>query len=94
MAVDVVMQTFAAVLLQLDLFDADRPPHHLVPLLSSEEAVSQRAIDCDGPPLLGDLVAGLRFGHKPSGIRRKPTDSFLVLRAAIVMEMRGKTLVP
>lgn len=72
------MQTLAAVLLQLDLFDADRPPHHLVPLLPSEEAVSQRAVDRDGPPLLGDLVAGLRFGHKPSGVRGKRGDQILL----------------
>lgn len=55
------METLAAVLLQLNLFDVDSFSDHLAPLFSSEEAVSQRAIYCNGLPLLSDLVSGLKF---------------------------------
>lgn len=58
------METFAAVLLQLNLFDVDSFSDHLAPLFSSKEAVSQRAIYCDGPPLLSDLVSSLKFKKK------------------------------
>lgn len=55
------METLAAVLLQLNLFDVDSFSDHLAPLFSSEEAVSQRAIYCNGLSLLSDLVSGLKF---------------------------------
>lgn len=64
LAVEVVVQTLAAVLLQLNLLDADRFPNHLILLFPSEEAVSQCAIHRNGPPLLSDLVASLKFRHK------------------------------
>lgn len=64
LAVEVVVQTLAAVLLQLNLFDVDRFPHHLIPFFPSEEAVSQCAIHRNGLPLLSDLVASLKFRHK------------------------------
>ena len=55
----VVMETLAAVLLQLDLLDTDSLALDLVPLPAAEEAVGQLAVHRHGPPLLGDLVAGL-----------------------------------
>ena len=61
LAAEVVMETLAAVLLELDLFDVDGFSDHLALLFSSEEAVSQHAVYCDGPPLLSDLVSGLKF---------------------------------
>lgn len=60
LAVEVVVKTLAAVLLQLDLFDPDRFLDHLVLSLSSEEAVRQLAVDRDGLPLLSDLVSSLK----------------------------------
>lgn len=54
------METLAAVLLQLNLFDGGCSPDHLAPLFPSEDAVGQRAVDCDGPPLLRDLVSSLK----------------------------------
>lgn len=61
LAVEVVVKALAAVLLQLDLFDPDRFLDHLIPLLSSVEAVQQRAVDRDGLPLLSDLESGLKM---------------------------------
>lgn len=60
LAAEVVVETLAAVLLQLDLFDADSSFDHLVPLFPSKEAVIQEAIYCDGPSLLCDLVSSLK----------------------------------
>lgn len=54
------MKTLAAVLLQLDLFDADSFGH-LTSLFSFEEAVSKSAIDRSGLPLLSDLISSLKF---------------------------------
>lgn len=61
LAAEVVVKALAAVLLKLDLFDPDCFLDHLIPLLSSEEAVQQRAVDRDGPPLLSDLESGLEI---------------------------------
>lgn len=61
------MKALAAVLLQLDLFDPDRFLDHLVPLLSSQEAVQQRAVDRDGLPLLSDLESGLKIQEMKAG---------------------------
>lgn len=58
---EVIVETLAAVLLQLNLFDVDSFSDHLTPLFSSKETVSQCAIYCDGPPLLSDLVSSLKF---------------------------------
>lgn len=55
------MKALAAVLLQLDLCDPHCFLDHLIPLLSSEEAVQQRAVDRNGPPLLSDLESGLEM---------------------------------
>ena len=55
----VVMETLAAVLLQLDLLDTDSPALDLVPLPAAEEAVGQLAVHRHSPSLLGDLVARL-----------------------------------
>lgn len=54
---NVIVQTLATVLLQLNLFDVDALSNHL---LSCKEAVGQRAVDCNRPPLLGDLVPSLK----------------------------------
>lgn len=59
------METFAAVLFQLNLLDDGSFSDHLASLFSSKEAVSQLAIDCDRPPLLSDLVSGLKFQNIP-----------------------------
>ena len=59
LAAEIIMETLATVLLQLNLFDVDLFSHHLVPLFPSKQAVSQDAIYCNGPPLLGDLVSCL-----------------------------------
>lgn len=67
LAAEVIVETLAAVLLQLDLFDPDCLLDHLVLLLSSEEAVQQRAVHRDGPPLLSDLVSGLRIQKMKMG---------------------------
>lgn len=64
------MQALAAVLLKLDLFDPDRFLDHLIPLLSSEEAVQQHAVDRDGPPLLSDLESGLKIQKMKAGKSR------------------------
>lgn len=61
LAAEVVVKALAAVLLKLDLFDPDRFLDHLIPLLSSEEVVQQRAVDRDGLPLLSDLESGLKM---------------------------------
>lgn len=61
------MQALAAVLLELDLFDPDRFLDHLIPLLSSEEAVQQRPVDRDGLPLLSDLESGLKIQKMKAG---------------------------
>lgn len=60
LAVEVVVETLAAVLLQLDLFDPDRFLDHLVLSLFTKEAVQQLAVDRDGLPLLSDLVSSLK----------------------------------
>lgn len=54
------METLAAVLLQLNLFDVDIFSDHLAPPFSSKDAVSQDAIHSNGLPLLGDLVSSLK----------------------------------
>lgn len=59
LAVDIIMETLAAVLLQLNLFYVNSLSDHLVPIFSSKEVVSQFAIYCNGPPLLSDLVSSL-----------------------------------
>lgn len=61
LAADVIMETLAAVLLQLNLFDVDSFSDHLALLFSSEEAISQHAIYCNGLPLLSDLVSSLKY---------------------------------
>lgn len=61
LAAEVVVKALAAVLLKLDLFDADRFLDHLIPLLSSEEAVQQHAVGRDGPALLSDLESRLKI---------------------------------
>lgn len=55
------MEALAAVLLQLNLLDADGFLDDLAPVLSSEEAVSEHAVYRDGPPELRDLVSSLKF---------------------------------
>lgn len=62
LAADVVVETLAAVLLQLNLFDVHVFSYHLAPLFPSQEAVGQRAVHGDRLPLLSDLVSGLRGG--------------------------------
>lgn len=57
---NVIMETLAAVLLQLNLFDVDIFSNHLTPLFSSKEAVSQCAVYCNGTALLGDLISSLK----------------------------------
>lgn len=57
---NIIMETLATVLLQLNLFDMGIFPDHLAPLFSSKEAVSQCTIYCNGPPLLSDLVSSLK----------------------------------
>lgn len=59
LAAGVVVQTLAAVLLQLDLFDLYAFSDHLAPLLPAEEAVRQHAVYRNWPSLLSDLVSGL-----------------------------------
>lgn len=61
------MKALAAVLLQLDLCDPDCFLDHLIPLLSSEEAVQQGAVDRNGPPLLSDLESGLKMWKTKTG---------------------------
>lgn len=60
LAADVIVETLAAVLFQLNLFDGHIFSHHLVPLFPSKEAVSKHAIYCDWQTLLSDLVSSLK----------------------------------
>lgn len=55
----VIVEAFAAVLLQLDLLDPHCPGDHLRRLLPHTDAVRQAPVHGDRQPLLGDLVAGL-----------------------------------
>lgn len=66
-AAEVVVQTLAAVLLQLDLLDPDSFLDHLLLSLSAEEAVQQLAVHGDGLPLLSDLVSGLAASKRKEG---------------------------
>lgn len=54
------METLAAVLLQLNLFDAHTFSDNLVLLLPTREAVLKHAIHRNGPSLLRDLVSRLK----------------------------------
>lgn len=58
LAARVIVETLAAVLLQLNLLYVDTFSDHFTSL-SAEEAVSQYAIHCNGPALLSDLVSSL-----------------------------------
>lgn len=55
----VIVEAFAAVLLQLDLLDPHCLVDHLTPLLPRVDAVRQAPIHRDREPLLGNLVACL-----------------------------------